>query len=290
MNIGEFARLGGITTRMLRHYDALGLLVPAHVDPLTSRRSYDLAQLPTLNRLLALKGLGLRLDEIGPLLSEGVDPAELHGMLRLREAELERQVRRQRHTLDRVRARLRLIDQETQLTVETKHLEPITLAALSADALDASRQQTGAVVQTLFDQVIDRMEAASADRTTPIARYQSHPPSNEGTSTRPQPDDGTGTGPQADAGAPGAAVRVVAGYALSGDPVPGLESYTLPPTEVAAVIHRGPMNAISTAYQELARWADSTGRAPGTFSWREYYLEAAGDDQSDWIIEVQLEI
>ncbi|WP_343963583.1 helix-turn-helix domain-containing protein [Kribbella koreensis] len=104
MNIGEFARLGGITTRMLRHYDALGLLIPAHVDPHTSRRSYDLAQLPTLNRLLALKGLGLRLDEIGPLLSEGVDPADLHGMLRLREAELERQVRRQRHTLDRVRA------------------------------------------------------------------------------------------------------------------------------------------------------------------------------------------
>jgi DNA-binding transcriptional MerR regulator len=145
MNIGEFARLGGVSTRMLRHYDAIGLLVPAHVDPHTGRRSYDLAQLPTLNRLVALKGLGLRLDEIGPLLSDGVDPAELHGMLRLREAELERQVRQQRHLLDRVKARLRLIEQETQMTVETKHLEAVTLAALSADALDASRQQTGAV-------------------------------------------------------------------------------------------------------------------------------------------------
>ncbi|MFI5713201.1 MerR family transcriptional regulator [Kribbella sp. NPDC051620] len=285
MNIGEFARLGGITTRMLRHYDALGLLVPAHVDPHSARRSYDLAQLSTLNRLLALKGLGFRLDEIGPLLAEGVDPAELHGMLRLREAELERQVRHQRHTLDRVRARLRLIEQETQMPVETKHLEPITLAALSADSPDASRQQTGAVVQTLFDQVIDRMEAAGADRTTPIARYHPHP------TTTPHPTKTTATGSQSNAdGAGDPAVRVVAGYALSGEPVPGLDSYTLPATEVAAVLHRGPMNTISVAYQELARWAESTGRAPTTFSWREYYLEAPGDDQSDWIVEVQLEL
>jgi predicted transcriptional regulator YdeE len=238
------------------------------VDPHTSHRSYELAQLPTLNRLLALKGLGFQLDELGPLLNEGVDPAELHGMLRLREAELERQVRQQRHTLDRVRARLRLIEQETHMTVETKHLEAITLAALSADALDASRQQTGAVVQALFDQVIDQMETAGADRTTPIARYQSCAGARTGDPT----------------------VQVIAGYALAGNQVPGLHEHVLPATEVAAVVHHGPMNAISTAYQELAQWAESTGRAPATFSWREYFLEAAGDDQSDWIVEVQLEL
>jgi DNA-binding transcriptional MerR regulator len=284
MNIGEFARLGGVTTRMLRHYDALGLLVPAHVDPYTARRSYDLAQLPTLNRLLALKGLGFQLDEIGPLLSEGVDPAELHGMLRLREAELERQVRQQRHALERVKARLRLIEQETQMTVETKHLEAITLTALSADASDASRQQTGPIVRALFEQVIHRMEAATADRTTPIARY--HPQSGSA------PTPGADTSPQAGpkAGPDDVGVRVVAGYALSGAPVPGLDNYILPATEVAAVIHRGPMSTIPTAYQELARWAEATGRAPETFSWRECYLEAAGDDQSDWIVEVQLEL
>ncbi|WP_328326461.1 MerR family transcriptional regulator [Kribbella sp. NBC_00382] len=264
MNIGEFARLGGVTTRMLRHYDALGLLVPAHVDPHTARRSYDLAQLPTLHRLLALKGLGIRLDELGPLLSEGVDPAELHGMLRLREAELERQVRQQRHTLDRVKARLRLIEQEPPMPVETKHVEPITLAALSADAPDASRQQTGAVVQSLFEQVIDQMETGGADRTTPIARYQ----------------------PSAEA----PTVHVIAGYALAGNEIPGLHDHVLPAAEVAAVVHRGPMNTISSAYQELAQWAESTGRTPTTLTWREYYLEAAGDDQSDWIVEVQLEL
>ena len=118
VNIGEFARLGGVSTRMLRHYDAIGVLRPADVDPYNGRRSYDVAQLPMPNRLVALKGLGFSLDEVGVLLSEGVDPAELHGMLRLRQAEFERRVRQDRHALGRVTARLRLIEQETQVTTQ----------------------------------------------------------------------------------------------------------------------------------------------------------------------------
>ena len=154
------------------------------------------------------------------------------------------------------------------MTVETKHLEPITLAALSADALDASRQQTGAVVQALFERVIYAMETTGADRTTPIARYQP--------CTDARTDDPT--------------IQVTAGYALASNQVPGLHDHVLPATEVAAVIHHGPMNTISTAYQELAQWAESTGRTPTTLTWREYYLEAAGNDQSNWIVEVQLEL
>ena len=33
LSIGEFARLGGVSPRMLRHYDELGLLTPERVDP-----------------------------------------------------------------------------------------------------------------------------------------------------------------------------------------------------------------------------------------------------------------
>lgn len=38
--IGAFAQLGGVSVRMLRHYDHIGLLVPAEVDPNTGRRLY----------------------------------------------------------------------------------------------------------------------------------------------------------------------------------------------------------------------------------------------------------
>jgi len=35
LRIGDFARLGGVTVRALRHYDEEGLLAPARVDEAT---------------------------------------------------------------------------------------------------------------------------------------------------------------------------------------------------------------------------------------------------------------
>jgi DNA-binding transcriptional MerR regulator len=268
MNIGEFARLGGVSTRRLRHYDAIGLLSPAHVDPHTGRRSYDVAQLPVLNRLVALKGLGFNLEEVGVLLAEGVDSAQMQGMLRLRRAELEREVRHARHVLDRVTARLRLIEQENHVNAQitTKQTDPLTIAGLTATAQDASRQSTGAVVQSLFEQVIEHMEAAGADRTTPIAHYVPDPDTPE--------------------------VHVTAGYAVPHGSVPGLEPHTLPLTQVASTIHQGPIATISTAYQALAHWTTTNNhqRPLTSPTWREHYLEATGSDHSPWLIELQLEL
>jgi DNA-binding transcriptional MerR regulator len=267
VNIGEFARLGGVSTRMLRHYDAIGVLKPAHVDPHSGRRSYDVAQLPALNRLVALKGLGFSLDEIGQLLGEGVDPSEMKGMLRLRRAEVERRVRHDRHVLDRVTARLRLIEQETRMNaqIETKQTDAVSIAALTATAQDASPQSTGHVLRNLFEQVIERMEAVNADRTTPIARYVSV------------------------AGSP--QVEIIAGYAVPTE-VPGLQTQSLPAVEVASTIHQGPVAGIAAAYQDLARWAEANGHHTLLESprWRHHFLEANGDDETHWIIELQLEL
>jgi DNA-binding transcriptional MerR regulator len=57
-SIGEFARLGTVSVRTLRHYDEIGLLEPAKVDPETGYRSYSASQLGQLNRIIALKNLG----------------------------------------------------------------------------------------------------------------------------------------------------------------------------------------------------------------------------------------
>lgn len=80
-SIGAFAQLGGVTVRMLRHCGSIGLLAPAYVDPNTGRRYYEAAQLPTLNRIVALKDLGFALEHVGELLDDGIEPAELRGML-----------------------------------------------------------------------------------------------------------------------------------------------------------------------------------------------------------------
>jgi hypothetical protein len=57
-SIGEFARLGGVSVRTLRHYDEIGLLRPATVDQDTGYRGYTADQLGQLNRVMALKELG----------------------------------------------------------------------------------------------------------------------------------------------------------------------------------------------------------------------------------------
>ena len=87
--IGDFARHGRVSVRMLRHYDATGLLRPAHVDPATGYRHYTAAQLARLNRVIALKDLGFTLQQVQDILDEKVTTEELRGMLRLRRAELE---------------------------------------------------------------------------------------------------------------------------------------------------------------------------------------------------------
>src|SRR5438067_265179 len=61
LRIGDFARLGGVTVRALRHYEAKGLLAPAQVDPATGYRSYKFDQLAALDRVLALRDLGFPL-------------------------------------------------------------------------------------------------------------------------------------------------------------------------------------------------------------------------------------
>jgi DNA-binding transcriptional MerR regulator len=75
MPIGRFARLTGLSVKALRHYDELGLLRPAAVDPETGYRSYSTAQVERAETIRLLRRLELPLDEISSLLA-GRDPEE----------------------------------------------------------------------------------------------------------------------------------------------------------------------------------------------------------------------
>jgi DNA-binding transcriptional MerR regulator len=110
-SIGEFARLGGVSVRTLRHYDEIGLLRPATVDQDSGYRGYTADQLGQLNRIMALKELGLSLTQAGRLL-DGITLDELHGMLILRRAQLEHELLVHQNQLLGIEARLRHIAQE----------------------------------------------------------------------------------------------------------------------------------------------------------------------------------
>ena len=108
--IGEFAQIAQVSTRQLRFYDQLGLLQPAHIDAQTGYRYYSIRQLPRLNGILALKELGLSLEQIGPLLKDEISPTELRAMLTLKRAEVERSLREEETRLRHIESRIAQID------------------------------------------------------------------------------------------------------------------------------------------------------------------------------------
>jgi DNA-binding transcriptional MerR regulator len=62
--IGRLAAAAGVSVRTLRQYDAIGLLRPSARTE-AGYRLYSDAGVRRLYRILALRSLGLRLDEIG---------------------------------------------------------------------------------------------------------------------------------------------------------------------------------------------------------------------------------
>jgi DNA-binding transcriptional MerR regulator len=85
--IGRFSRLTGVTVKALRHYDAIGLLEPAAVDPETGYRFYTLAQARDAVAVRRLRDLDVPLDEIRTLVT--ADELGLRGGLAAHRARLE---------------------------------------------------------------------------------------------------------------------------------------------------------------------------------------------------------
>ncbi|MFE5807869.1 MerR family transcriptional regulator [Streptomyces sp. NPDC056491] len=270
--IGDFAKHGRVSVRMLRHYDALGLLRPARVDPFTGYRSYEAGQLARLNRVIALKELGFSLDQVGSILDERVGAEELRGMLRLRQAELETAMAAAAARLVQVEARLRIIESEGTMPADdivVKSLPPVRLAELTATAASYEPQDIGPVVGPLFDELCRRVEAAGVVPTGPGTAYYEDAPGTESA----------------------AAVLVHAGLPVASsvraeDLGGGVRIVTLPAVERAAtVVHRGPMDGVLPTAQALARWIDAHGHRSAGYA-RELSL-ACPEDPQQWVTELQ---
>lgn len=71
-SIVEVARMSGVTSRALRHYDAIGLLPPTRIGA-NGYRHYGEAELLRLQRILVLRELGVGLGEIAAVLAAETD-------------------------------------------------------------------------------------------------------------------------------------------------------------------------------------------------------------------------
>ncbi len=141
--IGDFAHLARVSTRVLRHYDRIGLLAPAHVDPQTGYRYYSAAQLADVNQIVALRDLGFGLAEIGEMTGDRLAPTEMRDMLAQRQEQLAAE-------LEAAERRLRGIDSRiSQLEEHTRSID-IVVRAIPEQSVWTMNYQT-ANIEEAFD-------------------------------------------------------------------------------------------------------------------------------------------
>jgi DNA-binding transcriptional MerR regulator len=266
LSIGDFARHGHVSVRMLRHYDAIGLLKPAYVDRMTGYRSYEAGQLSRLNRIVALKGLGFTLQQVHSILDEEVSVEELRGMLRLREAELHSQIATDTARLAQVEARLRIIEREGTMPaddVQIKRIPGVRVAELTGTAASFEPESIAPVIGPIYNELRDRLDRAGLTPTGPAIAYYKDSPDGDG-------------------------ILVHATIPVDADP--GEEHdfaiVDLPEIEQAAtILHRGSMDDVMPTIQALARWIDANGYRSAGYN-RELYIEC-GENRDTWVTELQ---
>lgn len=267
--IGEFSKLSQVPVKTLRYYDEIGLLKPATVDRFTAYRYYSVEQLPQLNRILALKDLGLSLAQISRLLDGNMPPAQIRGMLRLKQAELEQQMQEEQARLDRVEARLKQIELEGKMPtyeVVLKKLDSQRVAAVR-DVIPGYSEQG-----QLWDEL--------------CAYLAQHKVESAGTCFTVYYDEGY---KERDVDAE-VCEPIPADASL---PSQGkVKVYELPAIEtMSCVVHHGSYDTLSQAYIELLRWIETNGyRIAGPN--RDVYLRGpgSGDDPTTYVTEVQVPV
>jgi DNA-binding transcriptional MerR regulator len=193
LKIGEFSRISQVTVKTLHHYDEIGLLKPAHIDKFTEYRYYTLDQLPRIHSIMALKELGLSLEEITTLLLDDLPPEQIRGMLRLKQVQAEQRVIEEQARLAQIAFRLRQIEQEGRLqtvdivikrvepyyamTIRTKFADDEDAEAAAAELMQAITsgriQWNGSAPTNIYHETEFHGDYSDAEYTIPVAASQS---------------------------------------------------------------------------------------------------------------------
>jgi effector-binding domain-containing protein len=265
--IGDFSRLSFVTIKTLRYYDEIGLLKPVRVDKFTGYRYYAPEQLTQLNYIMALKDLGLSLDEIAVFVKDNLTPVQLRDIFILKKAELQQRVTEEQRRLDQVERLLKRIEQEGSMPnyqMQIKKLEPLLVAGI--------RQviPTYADCGPMFVEVYRYLASQGAQPVGPLAflmydtEYKERDVDVE------------------------VAVPVSKKIAGSGR----VKVYELPGIDQAVTtLHKGPYHGVTEAYTAIMSWCEANQYELYTPS-REIYLTDPNTekDPANNITEVQFPV
>jgi DNA-binding transcriptional MerR regulator/predicted transcriptional regulator YdeE len=267
--IGEFASIGRVTVRLLRHYDAIGLLTPAHVDPVSGYRSYELHQVPTLARILQLRDFGMKLDVIAKIIHGELDGEQERALVLRCRDELAQQLADNARRVDRLDAYLRATEGATMkpdIDAALKAIPAQRVAYLVDHAAGWGGANIGPVIGPLFGKLADLLDAADIGDFGPaIAIYEAEDAGDE------------------------TAVSVTAAFVVdeSVDAGPNFAVTMLPEITTAAVTtHHGAPDTIDQSWHSLMDWTRAEGYELSGVC-REVYLSPDDVPMEDWVTELQ---
>ncbi len=273
--IGEFSRLGCVTIDTLRHYDTLGLLKPEKVDPFTGYRYYSARQLQALNRILALKEVGLSLDEIARILQDNLTADELRGILKAHLALAESAIETAELRRERIVSRLNYLRLEEDMPayeVTLKSVEAVTVAAIreSVPAIEQMPQRC----EEMFGRIAGWMMANHLPFGSPMTIYHNEGYARENIDTE--------------------CAFVIPGIQVGQVPKPEspieirqMEALPQAASTIAADDFYQKVDGLTPAYQALGRWIEDNHYCI-TGAPRELYY--GSPDKGDFTAEIQFPV
>lgn len=271
LKIGDFSKICQVSIRALRHWDSIGLLKPALTDADSGYRYYTIAQMDDVNRILALRAMNLSLEQIATLLHDNPTPSDIRAMLRLKQAELERQIQDAAAVLKMVESRLDQIDRQgdspmPQYEVALKAVPPLPMLAIRERVPDMT-----ALVNLLHETY---PYARQKDNINLIAIFHDDAYDEHEIDVEVGfPAEISGTKP----------IPLARGRAMTVREFPAIAT-------LATTVHRGDWRLLPRAYMAVGRWIDANG----------YAIDGAGREifyQIDWenaqqstVTEVQIPI
>lgn len=256
-----FAKVGQVSVKTLYYYEKIGLLLPIQVDDLTGYRTYSIHQLPRLNRIRALKDLGLSLEQVRTVLEEELSADEIHGMLRLRRAELAEKVQEIQAQLARVEVRLKQIEMEGKMPnneVVLKTIDPILVAGRRIIVTENEDYPVG--LPEAFEETQQFVEKNGKQAGPSIAVWY--------TPVDAQEEDVEAVYPIERSIADSDRIRI----------------HKLPSVHVASLLFKGDMSDFMQGYDTILKWIEANGyTAAGPF--REVYHDC--ESNSNVAIEIQ---
>lgn len=241
--IGRFARLCRLSVKALRHYDELGILRPALVDPSSGYRYYSLSQAADAGRIRQLRELEIPLHAIRALLADP-DPASRRTRLAQHRSLLEARLVQQQQglaALDRL-----LAGGEAEYAVSIRRLEASRVLAIRGRV---SAGEIGPESGRAFADLFGHLAMVGREPAGPPLSLYPELWSDE------EEIEVVWCVPVS---------RPLSGAGRAG----GME---LPAVAAAAVLHAGPYEAIGAAYAALQAFVQERGHEPAGPP-REVYL------------------